>query len=106
MSKLKIKARGISMEVVGKDDLIQREREAFFEYAENHKGIQIGVTAIPVERLRPFPEHMNCKCSCDSEEPATEAEDKQEGSIDFIRRRKDTGCVWRTQGRIFRQVKI
>ena len=85
MSKLKIKTRGISMEVVGKDDLIQREREAFLEYAENHKGIQIGVTAIPVERLRPFPEHMNCKCSCDSEEPATEAEDKQEGSIDFIR---------------------
>lgn len=71
MSKLKIKTRGISMEVVGKDDLIQREREAFLEYAENHKGIQIGVTAIPVERLRPFPEHMNCKCSCDSEEPAT-----------------------------------
>ena len=29
MSKLKIKTRGISMEVVGKDDLIQREREAF-----------------------------------------------------------------------------
>ena len=85
MSKLKIKARGISMEVVGKDDLIQREREAFLEYAENHKGIQIGVTAIPVERLRPFPEHMNCKCSCDSEEPATETEDKQEGSIDYIR---------------------
>ena len=50
------------------------QREAFLEYAENHKGIQIGVTAIPVERLRPFPEHMNCKCSCDSEEPATEAE--------------------------------
>ena len=49
MSKLKIKTRGISMEVVGKDDLIQREREAFLEYAENHKGIQIGVTAIPVE---------------------------------------------------------
>lgn len=85
MSKLKIKTRGISMEVVGKDDLIQREREAFLEYAENHKGIQTGVTAIPVERLRPFPEHMNCKCSCDSEESATEAEDKQEGSIDFIR---------------------
>ena len=85
MSKLKIKTRGISMEVVGKDDLIQREREAFLEYAEKHKGIQIGVTAIPVERLRPFPEHMNCKCSCDSEEPATETEDKQEGSIDFIR---------------------
>lgn len=85
MSKLKIKTRGISMEVVGKDDLIQREREAFLEYAENHKGIQIGVTAIPVERLRPFPEHMNCKCSCDSEEPATETEDKQEGSIDYIR---------------------
>ena len=35
MSKLKIKARGISMEVVGKDDLIQREREAFLDYAEN-----------------------------------------------------------------------
>lgn len=85
MSKLKIKTRGISMEVVGKDDLIQREREAFLEYAENHKGIQIGVTAIPVERLRLFPEHMNCKCSCGGEESATEAEDKQEGSIDFIR---------------------
>lgn len=85
MSKLKIKARGISMEVVGKDDLIQREREAFLDYAENHSGIKIGVTAIPVEGLKPFPEHMNCKCSCDSEEPATEAEDKQEGSIDFIR---------------------
>ena len=53
MSKLKIKARGISMEVVGKDDLIQREREAFLEYAENHKGIQIGVTAIPVIKTVP-----------------------------------------------------
>lgn len=40
MSKLKIKTRGISMEVVGKDDLIQREREAFLEYAENHNGIR------------------------------------------------------------------
>ena len=85
MSKLKIKARGISMEVVGKDDLIQREREAFLDYAENHSGIKIGVTAIQVEGLKPFPEHMNCKCSCDSEDSTEETEDKQEGGIDYIR---------------------
>lgn len=82
MSKLKIKARGISMEVVGKDNLIQREREAFLDYAENHSGIKIGVTAIPVEGLKPFPEHMNCKCNCDNEESA---EDNQEGGVDYIR---------------------
>lgn len=81
MSKLKIKTRGISMEVVGKDDFIQREREAFLEYAENHKGIQIGVTAIPVERLKPFPEHMNCKCSCSDED----SEEKPESGVDFVR---------------------
>ena len=85
MSKLKIKARGISMDVVGKDDLIQREREAFLDYAENHSGIKIGVTANPVEGLKPFPEHMNCKCSCDSEDSTEETEDKQEGGIDYIR---------------------
>lgn len=34
----------------GKDDLIQREREAFLEYAENHKGIQIGVTAVHTQQ--------------------------------------------------------
>lgn len=65
MDKLKIKARGISMEVTGKDDFIQREREAFLEYVEKHEGIQIGATTIPAERLRPSSEHMNCKCSCD-----------------------------------------
>lgn len=85
MSKLKIKTRGISMEVVGKDDLIQREREAFVEYAKRYKGTQFGLTVIPTEGLKSFPEHASCKCSCDGEEPATEAEDKQESGIDFIR---------------------
>lgn len=81
MSKLKIKTRGISMEVVGKDELIQREREAFLEYAENHKGIQIGVATIPVESLKPFPEHM----SCNNEDTAEKTENEQEGGIDYIR---------------------
>lgn len=85
MSKLKIKTRGISMEVVGKDDLIQREREAFIEYAKRYKGTQFGLTLIPTEGLKQSPERMNCKCSCGGEESATEAEDKQENSIDFIR---------------------
>lgn len=52
MSKLKIKTGNISMEVVGNNDLIQREREAFLEYVEDHKGIQIGVASIPVNTRR------------------------------------------------------
>lgn len=85
MSKLKIKTRGISMEVVGKDELIQREREAFLEYAENHKRIQIGVATIPVEGLKPFPEHTSCKCNCNNEDTAEKTESEQEGGIDYIR---------------------
>lgn len=89
MSKLKIKARGISMEVVGKDNLIQREREAFLDYAENHSGIKIGATAIPVEGLKPFPEHMNCKCNCDNEESAEEICEKKGFETEYRAWRKE-----------------
>ena len=80
MSKLKIKIRDISFEVVGKDEFIQREREAFLEYVENHK---IGLAAIPVESLKP--EHMNCKCGYNNDDSAEETENAQDKSIYFVR---------------------
>lgn len=79
MSKLKIKTGNISMEVVGNNDLIQREREAFLEYVEDHKGIQIGVASIPVNTRRLASTVATAKNSTE------ETEDKPEDSIDCIK---------------------
>lgn len=52
MSRLKIKAKGMSMEVFGSDELIGRERDAFLDFTRNQRsGITVNACAIPVEKM-------------------------------------------------------
>lgn len=52
MSKLTIRAKGMSMEVCGNDELISKERGAFLDFAGGQRnGITVNACAIPVEKI-------------------------------------------------------
>lgn len=77
MSKLTIRAKGMSMEVCGSDELISKERGAFLDFAGGQRsGITVNACAIPVEKI--FDSILEKVSDDESEKEEQEQEQKSE----------------------------
>lgn len=96
MNKLKMEANGISIEVIGNDELIQKERSEFLKFIHDNNlihttsetkssTIEAKASGLVSGDMISTSDATNHKCSNDSNDSIDDVINDQNGNIDFVR---------------------